>query len=231
MVSKTTCLIAEMLGFEPSLHHILQNSGPIALSQLAMAVDLWISGSRVQSKVISGSHMALGSLIIGCLAPMALEQCLNDTDAELQINTASFGLFSALAYPLVARMKPEEFDNAAEMAKFRQVPISSAYRHLTGQDIHVVAGSLAKAWALPRLLTIALQGPTDFTLTKTEKLIVGATETATLAAESVAVGIEPWPYIVKSDSIEQLALIQALGMRAKRVSMKLTEKLADIKTA
>jgi hypothetical protein len=52
-----------------------------------------------------------------------------------------------------------------------------------------------------------------------------------MAAQSAAVSVEPWPYIVNSNSIEQIALIQAMGMRAKRVSNALSQKLEALRSA
>jgi hypothetical protein len=78
-------------------------------------------------------------------------------------------------------------------------------------------------------LTIALAGPKDFELTPREKLVIGATEVATMGAQSAGVSVEPWPYVVKSSSIEQIALIQAMGMRAKRVAQKLSEEVEQLR--
>ena len=93
----------------------------------------------------------------------------------------------------------------------------------------ILSGRLAKAWNLSRELTIALQGPKDFDLSREERLIVGAAEVATMAAQSAAVSIEPWAYVVKTDKIEQIALIQAMGMRAKRVQSQLESAVANLK--
>lgn len=231
MVNRTVKMMCEFLGFESALPHMIQTVGPVALSQLAIASDLWISGSRVKCNVISSSQMSLGSLVIGCLTPLAVEQDITQTSAELQVRAASFGMFSSLAYSLVARQNPEQFDSVASVAQFRQIPLADAYQTVVGESIRDAAGRLAKAWGLTRELTIALQGPRDFALDRTEKLIIGATEIATLAAQSAGVSVEPWPYVVKSDSIEQIALIQAMGMRAKRVAKRLEEELDNLKNA
>jgi hypothetical protein len=229
LVSKTVTMVCEMIGFEGPLIHIVQQSGPRALSQLAIASDLWISGSRVKCKLISSSHMSHGSMVIAILTPSALEHDITAVDSALQIRAAAFGLFSTLSYSLVARQSPEAFESAASIAQFRQVPISDAYLNVVGRSIQEDAGTLAKAWNLPRELTIALQGPKDFDLTREEKMIIGATEVATMAAQSSAVSIEPWPFIVKTDKIEQIALIQAMGMRAKRVSSQLENRVPNLK--
>jgi hypothetical protein len=121
IVNRTLRTIVEFLGFESNLPHLLQAVGSDALSQLAIASDLWISGSRVKSKVVTGTQLSLGSLVICCLSPMALEQDITKIDAELQIRSASFGLFSTLSYSLVARQYPDEFDSAATIAQFRQL--------------------------------------------------------------------------------------------------------------
>jgi hypothetical protein len=231
MVSRTLKTIVEFLGFESNLPHLVQIAGQDALTQLAIAADVWISGSRVKCKVVSASQLSLGSLVIGCLTPMALEQDLSQTDAQLQIRSASFGLFSTLAYSLVARQFPEEFESAASIAQFRQIPIASVYQHVTGRSIQQSAGFLANAWGLTRELTIALQGPEGFQLDRNERMIISATEIATMAAQSAAVSVEPWPFVAKSDSIEQIALIQAMGMRAKRVAAKLSEEIEVLRPA
>jgi hypothetical protein len=231
IVTKTTRTICEFLGFESNMPLIIQRAGSAALAQLAIAADLWISGSRVRSAVVSGSQMSLGCLVIGCLAPMALEQDLTLTDAELQIRAASFAMFSSLSVALVARQYPEEFDAAAAVARMRQIPIANAFQTVNGESIHAAAGRLASAWNLTRELTIALRGPQDFDLDAKERLIIGATEIATMAAQSAGVSVEPWPYLVPSDSIEQIALIQAMGMRAKRVAGRLTEELEQLRGA
>jgi hypothetical protein len=231
MVNRTLRTIVEFLGFESNLPHLLQMAGPGPLCQLAIASDLWISGSRVKSSVVSGTQLSLGSLVICCLSPMALEQDITQIDAQLQIRSASFGLFSTLSYSLVARQYPEEFDSAASIAQFRKIPIADAYEHVVGETIRSAAGRLANAWGLTRELTIALAGPKDFQLDKTERLIIGATEIATMAAQSAGVSVEPWPYVVKSESIEQIALIQAMGMRAKRVANKLSEEVEQLRPA
>ncbi|OWU64579.1 MAG: hypothetical protein CBB60_009085 [Armatimonadetes bacterium Cent15-Ar3] len=229
IVSRTTRIICEFLGFESNMPLIIQRAGPSALAQLAIASDLWISGSRAKSSVVSSAQMSLGCLVIGCMAPMALEQDLTLTDAELQLRAASFAMFSSLATALVARQYPEEFDAAAAVARMRQIPIDSAYQTVNGESIHDAAGRLASAWGLTRELSIALRGPRDFDLTDKERLIIGATEIATMAAQSAGVSVEPWPYIVPSESIEQIALIQAMGMRAKRVAGRLTEELEQLR--
>jgi hypothetical protein len=76
-----------------------------------------------------------------------------------------------------------------------------------------------------------LRGPQDFDLDDKERLIIGATEVATMAAQSAGVSVEPWPYLMPSESIEQIALIQAMGMRAKRVALRLTEELEQLRGA
>jgi hypothetical protein len=168
-------------------------------------------------------------MIIAILTPSALEQDFSALNASLQVRAAAFGLFSTLSYSLVARQFPEQFENAASIAQFRQVPISDAYRNIVGRTIQEDAGKLASAWNLSRELTIALQGPKDFDLTREEKLIIGAVEIATIAAQGSALSIEPWPYIVKSDKIEQIALIQAMGMRARRIASQLEFKVPNLK--
>jgi hypothetical protein len=229
LVSKTVMMVCEMIGFEGPIIHIVQQCGPRSLTQLAIASDLWISGSRVKCKCISSTHMSLGSMVIAALTPSALEQDITEVNASLQVRSAAFGLFSTLAYSLVARQFPEQFESAASIAQFRQIPVSDAYQNVVGRSIQEDAGTLAKAWNLSRELTIALQGPRDFDLTKEEKLIIGATEVATMAAQSAAVSIEPWPYLIKSDRIEQIALIQAMGMRAKRIAAQLETKVPNLK--
>ncbi|MBI1333593.1 MAG: hypothetical protein JST12_10140 [Armatimonadetes bacterium] len=229
LVTKTVGMVCEMIGFEGQLIHIVQQCGARSLTQLAIACDLWISGSRVKSKTVSANHMSLGSMVIAVLTPSALEQDFTSVNSEMQVRASAFALFSTLAYSLVARQYSEEFENAASVAQFRQVPISDAYKNVVGRTIREDAGKLAKAWNLTRELTIALQGPKDFDLTKEEKLIIGATEVATMAAQSAAVSLEPWPYIVKTDRIEQIALIQAMGMRAKRVASLLDEAITNLK--
>ena len=231
LVSKTVTMVCEMIGFEGPLIHIVQQCGPRSLTQLAIASDIWISGSRVKCKAISSTHMSLGSMVISILTPSALEQDITDVNSALQVRAAAFGLFSTLSYSLVARQYPEQFESAASIAQFRQIPISDAYLNVVGRSIQEDAGILAKAWDLSRELTIALQGPKDFDLTREEKLIISATEIATIAAQSSAVSIEPWPYIVKTEKIEQIALIQAMGMRAKRVSGQLETRVPNLKSA
>ena len=229
LVSRTVTMVCEMIGFEGPLIHIVQQCGPRALHQLAIASDIWISGSRVKCKSISSSHMSLGSMVVAILTPSALEQDITSVNAALQVRAAAFGLFSSLSYSLVARQYPEQFENAASIAQFRQVPITDAYLNVVGRSIQEDAGRLAKAWNLSRELTIALQGPKDFDLSREERLIVGAAEVATMAAQSAAVSIEPWAYVVKTDKIEQIALIQAMGMRAKRVQSQLESAVANLK--
>lgn len=229
LVARTVGMVCEMIGFEGPLIHVVQQCGSRSLTQLAIACDLWISGSRVKCKAISSSHMSAGSMVIAILTPSALEQDFSAMDASLQVRAAAFGLFSTLSYSLVARQFPEQFENAATVAQFRQVPINDAYKNVVGRTIQEDAGKLASAWNLSRELTIALQGPRDFDLTREEKLIVGAVEVATIAAQSSAVSIEPWPYIVKSERIEQIALIQAMGMRAKRIASQLEQKVPNLK--
>ncbi|MEI8282952.1 MAG: HDOD domain-containing protein [Armatimonadota bacterium] len=231
LVSRTVSMVCEMIGFEGPLVTIVQQCGPRSLAQLAIASDLWISGSRVKCKTISSSHMSLGSMVTAILTPSALEQDINTVDSSLQVRACAFGLFSTLAYSLVARQLPQQFEDAAAIAQYRQIPLSDAYRNVVGCSIQEEAGRLAKAWNLSRELTIALQGPRDFDLTREERLIVGATEVATIAAQSAGVGIEPWPYTVKTDKIEQIALIQAMGMRARRVSGQLEGAVARLKAA
>jgi hypothetical protein len=175
--------------------------------------------------------MSNGSMVIALLTPSALEQDLNNVNASLQVRAAAFGLFSTMSYSLVARQYPEQFESAASVAQFRQIPISDAYLNVVGRSIQEDAGDLARAWNLSRELTIALQGPKDFDLSKDEKMIISATEVATMAAQSAAVSIEPWPYIVKTDKIEQIALIQAMGMRAKRISGNVAKFIPDLKNA
>ncbi len=231
LVARTVTMVCEMIGFEGPLIHIVQQSGPRSLTQLAIAADLWISGSRVKCKAISSSHMSLGSMVVAILTPSALEQDITAVNASLQVRAAGFGLFSCLAYSLVARQDPEQFESAATIAQFRQIPIADAYKNVVGRSIQEDAGKLAVAWNLSRELTIALQGPKDFDLTREEKLIIGATEVATMAAQSAAVSIEPWAYTVKTEKIEQIALIQAMGNRAKRVSSQLERALVILKNA
>lgn len=231
LVSRAVGMVCEMIGFEGQLIHIVQQCGARSLTQLAIACDLWISGSHVKSKTISGNHMSLGSMVIAVLTPSALEQDFTAVNSEMQVRASAFALFSTMAYSLVARQNTEEFESAASIAQFRQIPIADAYKNVVGRSIREDAGNLAKAWNLTRELTIALQGPRDFDLTREEKLIIGATEVATMAAQSAAVSIEPWPYTVKTDRIEQIALIQAMGMRAKRVAALLEEAIASLKNA
>ncbi len=231
LVCRTVTMVCEMIGFEGPLIHIVQQSGPRSLTQLGIASDLWISGSRVKSKTISGTHMSLGSMVIAILTPSALEQNISEVDASMQVRSAAFGLFSTLSYSLVARQYPEQFESAATIAQFRQVPLADAYKNVVGRSIQEDAGALAKAWHLTRELTIALQGPKDFDLSREERLIIGATEVATMAAQSAGVSLEPWPYTVKTDKIEQIALIQAMGMRAKRVSTNLEAAIPNLKSA
>ena len=231
VVSRTARTICEFLGFESNMPLIIQRAGPAALAQLAIVSDLWISGSRTKSASVSSAQMSLGCLVIGCLAPMALEQDLTLTDAELQLRAASFAMFSSLSAALVARQYPEQFEAAASVAKLRQIPIANAFQTVNGESIHDAAGRLATAWKLTRELTIALRGPKDFDLSPKEKLIIGATEIATMAAQSAGVSVEPWPYIVPTESIEQIALIQAMGMRAKRVAIRLSDELEQLRGA
>ena len=231
LVSRTVGMVCEMIGFEGQLIHIVQQCGQRSLAQLAIACDVWISGSNVSAKAISSGHMSLGSMVIAILAPSALEQDFTSVNSEIQVRSSAFALFSTMAYSLVARQNPEEFDSAVSIAQFRQVPIADAYKNVVGRTIQEDAGKLAKAWNLSRELTIALQGPKDFDLSREERLIIGATEVATMAAQSAAVSIEPWPYMVKTDRIEQIALIQAMGMRAKRVSNLLEDAIQDLKNA
>jgi hypothetical protein len=231
LVCRTVSMVCEMIGFEGPLIHIVQQCGPRPLIQLAIACDLWISGARVKSKTISGSHMSLGSMVIAILTPSALEQNITEVDASMQIRAAAFGLFSTLSHSLVARQYPEQFENAAAVAQFRQVPLADAYKNVVGHSIQEDAGLLAKAWHLTRELTLALQGPRDFELTREERLIIGASQVATMAAQSAGVSLEPWPYLVKTEKIEEIALIQVMGMRAKRVSAQLVESIANLNTA
>jgi hypothetical protein len=102
---------------------------------------------------------------------------------------------------------------------------------VVGESIRDAAGRLAQAWGLTRELSIALQGPGDFYLDPTERLIVDACEVATMAAQAAGVSVEPWPYIAKQDSIEQIALIQAMAMRAKRVAGRLEEELENLRSS
>jgi len=229
LVSRTVSMVCEMIGFEGPLIHIVQQCGARSLTQLAIASDLWISGSHVKSKTITGSQMSLGSMVIAVLTPSALEQDFTAVNSEMQIRSSAFALFSTMAYSLVARQNAEEFESAASIAQFRQIPIADAYKNVVGRTIREDAGHLARSWNLTRELTIALQGPMEFDLSREEKLIIGATEVATMAAQSAAVSIEPWPYMVKTDRIEQIALIQAMGMRAKRVSSLLDEAIVNLK--
>jgi hypothetical protein len=231
MVYGTVRIMCEFLGFESSLPHMIQTAGVAPLSQLAIACDLWISGSRLQSKIVDSARMSLGALVIGCLTPLAVEQDLNEGTAATQIRAASFGLFSSLAYSLVARQDPEQFDSVASVAQMRQIPIAGAYQSVVGESIRDAAGRLAHAWGLTRELSIALQGPRDFYLDPTERLIVDACEVATMAAQAAGVSVEPWPYIAKQDSIEQIALIQAMAMRAKRVAGRLEEELENLRSS
>ncbi len=221
LVSKVVEMVCEMIGFEGQAIHIVQQCGPRALSQLAIASDVWISGSHVKTKTVSSTHMSLGSMVVSVLTPSALEQDFTSVNSALQVRASAFGLFSCLSHSLVARVFSEDYENAASIAQFRQIPIADAYRNVVGRTIREDAGKLADAWGLNRELSIALQGPKEFELTKEEKLIIGASEVATMAAQSAAVSIEPWPYTVKTDRIEQIALIQAMGMRAKRVASML----------
>ena len=231
MVSRAVCMIAEFMGFDGNLPHLFQTCGAGAIAQLAIALDLWISGSKTKSSIISASQLSLGSLVVGCLSPLAIDQNMDMIDAELQVRCASFGVFSTLAYALVARQWPEEFDRAATIAQFRQIPIAEAYRHVCGEPIRQTASKLAQGWNLTRELTIALAGPTGYDLSASEKIIISATQVATLAAQSAAVSIEPWPYIAESDSIEEMALIQAMGMRAKRLAASLEKRMDMLRSA
>jgi hypothetical protein len=52
-----------------------------------------------------------------------------------------------------------------------------------------------------------------------------------MAAQAAGVSVEPWPYIAKQDSIEQIALIQAMAMRAKRVAGRLEEELENLRSS
>lgn len=231
LVSRTVNMVCEMIGFEGPIIHIVQQCGHRSLTQLAIASDLWISGSRVRAKTISSAHMSLGGMVIAVLTPSALEQDITSVNSSMQVRASAFALFSTLAYSLVARQYSEEFESAAAIAQFRKIPIADAYINVVGRSIREDAGKLAQAWNLTRELTIALQGPKDFDLSREEKLIIGAAEVATMAAQSAAVSIEPWPYMVKTDRIEQIALIQAMGMRAKRVSSLLDEAITNLKNA
>jgi len=231
VVSRGICIISEFMGFDGNLPHLFQTCGPYAISQLAIALDLWISGSRTKSSVVSATQLSLGSLVVGCLAPMVIDKNMDQIGAELQIRCASFGIFSTLAYSLVARQWPEEFDRAATIAQFRKVPIAEAYRHVCGEPIRQTAAKLAQGWNLTRELTIALAGPTGWDLTPTERVIISATQVATLAAQSCATSIEPWPYIAECDTVEEMALIQVFGMRAKHVSAALEKKLDLLRAA
>ncbi|HLO98147.1 MAG TPA: hypothetical protein VK171_06105 [Fimbriimonas sp.] len=231
LVSRIVTIICERIGFDGTFSHIAQSSSPKSLTQLAIACDLWISGSRVSTRTVSSSHMSLGSLVIGVLTPSVLEADFLNVTGDLQMRASSFALFSTLTYSLVARQMPDEFESAASVAQFRKIPISDAFETVAGVTMREVAGRLASAWNLNRELTIALQGPGDFVLSPEEKIIISATETATSAAQSAALSMEPWPYTVKTDKIEQIALIQALGMRARKVAGQLEEKIAELKSA
>lgn len=229
LVSRVVSIVCERIGFDGSFTHIAQTASGRALTQLAIASDIWISGSRVTTRTISSTHMSLGSLVIAVLTPSVLEQDFSSVNGDIQMRAASFALFSTMTYSLVARQMPEEFESAASVAQFRKIPISDAFTTVTGTSMRDVAGRLASAWNLSRELTIAIQGPRDFVLTPEERMIISATEAATSAAQSAALSMEPWPYTVKTDKIEQIALIQALGMRARKVAMQLEERIDQLK--
>ncbi len=231
MVSKAVCEISDFLGFEPNIPHLIQTCGSQAVSQLAIVLDLWISGSKTQSKVISSTQLSLGSLVVGCLAPMAIEQSIYDIRPELQMRCAALGICSTMVYSLIARQWPEDFDRAATIAQFRKVPIADAYRHVCGESIRATGAKLSDAWKLPRELRLALAGPAGSLLSIDERTIVTSIDIATQAAQSAGVSVEPWPHTVNVTSIEQMALIQAMGMRAKRVAASLEKKLERLRSA
>ena len=231
VVSQTLQVVSTTLGFEPNLTLLMQRVGTRTLAAMGIAIDLWASGSSTRSTTISASHMALGPLVVSCLAPLALTQDLEEASQELQLRTAAFALFGSLALSLMARQEPDLFERVAEVARYRGLPLCEVYRLVSGESVNVAASRLAQGWDLPRELSIALSGPGDATLAPHEKAMVSALDLATTAAQAAAVSLEPWPYICASGSIVDFAVVQALSMRARRIASKLQESLPDIAVA
>lgn len=231
VVSKTVQVIASTLGFEPNLALLMQRAGTRTIAALGIATDLWASGSSTRSSTISASHMSLGPLVVGCLAPLALTNDLADASAELQLRTAAFALFGSLALSLMARQEPDLFERVAEVARYRSVPLGDVYRHVAGETVHEAAHRLAQGWDLPRELSIALSGPGEKALAPHERAMVAALDLATTAAQAAAVSVEPWPYVGAPESIEGFAVVQALSLRARRIAAKLQEALPEIAVA
>ena len=227
VVARTMGVIAATLGFETNLALLTQRAGAKAVAQLGIAVDLWVSGASVRSETISGAHLALGPLVIGCLTPLALTHDLTVCDAPRQIAAAGFALFGSLACALMARQDPERFERVAQLAHYRGVPLGDVYLHVSGETVHTAAHRLAEGWGLPRELSLALGGPEGEALSAEERAMVAALDLATVAARQAAVALEPWPYVGASDSIEDFALTQALSLRARRIATRLQEALPE----
>ncbi len=231
VVSRTVLTLAATLGYEQNLALLMQRAGAKAVAQLGIAVDIWASGTSVRSETISQTHMALGPLVVGCLAPLALTHDLSECDAPRQIAAAGFALFGSLACALMARQEPDLFERVAQLARYRSVPLGDVYLRVAGETVHAAAHRLAEGWGLPRELSIALGGPEGETLTGEERALVAALDLATVAARQAAVSVEPWPYVGASDSIEDFALTQALALRARRIATRLQEALPGMKSA
>lgn len=231
VVARTLATVASTLGFEPNLALLTQRAGARAVASLGIAADLWVSGASARSETIAASHLALGPLVVGCLAPLALTEDLTACDAPRQIAAAAFALFGSLAPSLIARQDPELFERVAQLARYRAVPLGDVYLHVAGESVHAAAHRLAEGWGLPRELSLALGGPEGETLTREERAMVAALDLATVAARQAAVSVEPWPYVGSSDSVGDFALVQALSLRARRIATRLQETLPETRTA
>ncbi|RYG88785.1 hypothetical protein EON77_00170 [bacterium] len=228
VVARTLQIVASTLGFEPNLALLIQRSGVHTVASLGIAIDLWASGSSTRTTAISTSQMALGPLVVGCLAPLALTDDLASPDASLQLGTAAFALVASLALSLVARQEPALFERVAELARYRSRPLGDVFLEVAGESVHTAANRLAQGWDLPRELAIALSGPADARLTPAERAMVAALDVATAAARAAAVSVEPWPYVGATGTIEGYAVIQALSLRARRIATRLAESLPEL---
>ncbi|RYG85518.1 hypothetical protein EON77_05425 [bacterium] len=228
VVARTLQIVATTLGFEPNLALLIQRGGTRTIASLGIAIDLWASGSATRSSTISSMHLALGPLVVGCLAPLALTHDLASADASLQLGTAAFALMATLSYSLVARQEPDLCERVAELARYQCRPLGDVFPEVAGVSVHAAAHRLAHGWDLPRELSIALSGPQEAPLLPTERAMVAALDVATSAARAAAVSVEPWPYVGAASSIEGYALLQALSLRARRIATKLGEALPEL---